>query len=123
MLLQSHLRSVNEEAETIEKAAFVAYDNKGENKNHFIPVVPNESLANAPYILHLLPALPSVWENGKVTGLRARGGFEVDIIWKAGKLVEAKIHATKDETFRIYSNGVLSEEYALKKGETKVWIN
>ncbi|GIZ09693.1 glycoside hydrolase N-terminal domain-containing protein [Flavobacterium sp. UMI-01] len=121
MLLQSHLRSVDDKAKTIEKAAFVAYENKTENKKHFIPVAPNESLANAPYILHLLPALPSVWENGQVKGLRARGGFEVDMIWKTGKLIEAKIHATKDESFRIYSNGVLREVVSLKKGETKVF--
>ena len=121
MLLQSHLRSIDNSAEKIGNAAFVAYRKDEAVPNHFIPIVPDETLASAPYILHLLPALPSAWPKGKVTGLRARGGFEVDIEWKNGKLVQATIRAKRDGAFRIYDQGKLSDVILLKKGQSKVW--
>lgn len=53
--------------------------------------------------VHLLPALPDVWSEGKVRGLRARGGFEVSMQWKEGTLQQAEILSTIGGVLRIRS--------------------
>ncbi len=53
--------------------------------------------------VHLLPALPDVWSSGEVKGLKARGGFEVNIKWNKGKLSEAFICSSIGGNLRIRS--------------------
>lgn len=55
--------------------------------------------------LHLLPALPEEWRSGKVSGLRARGGFIVDIVWTNGALQAAHIFSGTAALCRIRYKG------------------
>lgn len=43
--------------------------------------------------IHLLPALPDVWHEGKLTGVRARGNFVIDVYWKDNNLTKAVVHS------------------------------
>ena len=53
--------------------------------------------------VHLLPALPDEWKQGEVRGLRARGGFVVDIQWQKGALTQTTIRSTIGGTLRLRS--------------------
>lgn len=69
-------------------------------------------------VIELLPALPDVWQQGEISGLRAVNGFEVDIKWGNGTLVYAEVKSLLGKNGLIRYNGedVLLN---LKKGETK----
>jgi len=58
--------------------------------------------------IHLLPALPSAWPNGHITGLCARGGVEVSLTWAAGKLLAASLKSKQRGTHSVrYGAGVV----------------
>jgi alpha-L-fucosidase 2 len=71
--------------------------------------------------LQLLPALPAAWPAGKVTGLRARGGFEVvSLSWQNGRLERAEIRSTLGGDCHVrYGDEVLTR--AMQPGETFVF--
>jgi len=58
--------------------------------------------------LHLLPALPSLWKRGEVRGLRARGGFDVNISWRENQLIEAGIRSTGGTSCQVLNHPTLS---------------
>ena len=60
--------------------------------------------------VHLLPALPVTWKKGSITGLRARGGFEVDMEWTDNAITTATIRSTIGGTLRLRSYVELEAE-------------
>lgn len=73
------------------------------------------------YIIQLLPSLPEGWKNGKFSGLKARGGFEVSVEWKDGVMVRAEIKSLLGNPFRVWYRGEYIETGDLEKGKTWKW--
>ena len=79
--------------------------------------------------IEILPSIPKEWRTGEVKGLKARGGFILDIAWKEGKIISLKVKSTVGGTCNIkyrrnlenYSE-VKKESYSLAVGEEKIII-
>jgi len=69
------------------------------------------------FIISLLPALPSNWRNGSVKGLRARGGFDVDMEWHGCELRSAEIRAYKAAVCKV-RYGEKRAELSFNAGQT-----
>jgi alpha-L-fucosidase 2 len=74
--------------------------------------------------LHLLPALPKAWARGSVSGLRARGGFSIDVRWSEGALERAVISSVQGQAATLIYKGQRLE-LRLKAGQkqTVIWAN
>jgi alpha-L-fucosidase 2 len=66
----------------------------------------------------LLPALPSAWSQGHISGLRARGGLKVNLSWKNGSLAECRLAADSDGKWMVRL-GESSLLVAIKAGRSK----
>lgn len=74
------------------------------------------------HIIDLLPALPSTWPDGEISGLRVRGGFEVSLRWQGGKLTEATFLSTGANPLVIQdADGIRVLQETTKKGEQYQW--
>jgi alpha-L-fucosidase 2 len=74
-------------------------------------------------VIELLPALPETWKDGKVSGLCARGGFEVSFEWKGGHVRDCSIKSRTNSTDTLLYNGQ-QKTVKLKAGKVqpvKTW--
>ena len=71
--------------------------------------------------IELLPALPAAWPTGKISGLRARGGYEVGIEWKNGKLVSATIKNVSGDGPVKVRYGHQTAQFTLSRGAEKTF--
>ena len=69
--------------------------------------------------MYLLPALPEAWKNGEITGIKARGNYEVTLRWKNGKVNKATITCQNAGNLTINYNGK-QQKLSFGKGETKI---
>ena len=68
----------------------------------------------------LLPAIPDAWASGRVTGLKARGGFIADLAWADGKLTSARVTSLTGNNLKLRYAGTVVEA-TTRKGESYVF--
>ncbi|HRN55553.1 MAG TPA: glycoside hydrolase family 95 protein, partial [Agriterribacter sp.] len=71
--------------------------------------------------IHVLPALPSSWPNGSIKGLRARGGYTINMSWRSGKLTRLIITTDRTGSHTI-RYGDKAWQVQLKKGDNTVTL-
>jgi alpha-L-fucosidase 2 len=74
-------------------------------------------LYSRPGVIDLLPALPSAWRTGSVTGIGARGGFTVDLTWRDGKVTSAVVRSVGGTETEVRA-GAWSKRIRLRKGQS-----
>lgn len=68
--------------------------------------------------VHILPALPDNWKEGSVHGIMARGGFEISMEWKEGKVAEVTVHSRLGGNLRLRTyTRLLGENMVKAEGE------
>ena len=67
--------------------------------------------------IELLPAVPGSWAEGRVGGLRARGGFEVSFQWRLGTVTRCEVRSTLGGPCRIHGPGLRSVELSTDPGK------
>lgn len=73
------------------------------------------------YEIHLLPALPSTWQEGEVRGLRARGGMELDLAWKGNRGTLVRLRPLADGVWRLRApKGQTIREVRSAKGKASL---
>lgn len=74
-------------------------------------------LYSRPGAIDLLPAVPTAWQSGRATGIGARGGFVVDMLWHKSKVIEATVRSVGGTTTTVTS-GDISQDVKLGRGES-----
>jgi alpha-L-fucosidase 2 len=72
-------------------------------------------------VIHLLPALPKAWSTGRVKGMRARGGYELDLEWQDGKLAQAVVRGVSNSPGKcVVRYGNRTNTFALARDQSRV---